>query len=257
MTTTRRWVIGTAIAVVVILAAGWMLLVKPQKHKVSGLHDQTATQLQANQLLLTQISALQAEQKELPQQQLVLQKFATEIPDTASEPAIIRALTETAKGAGVDLATITPGSPTLVSSAPATASQSLGGTSTSGASAGTLYSLPLSLAVSGGYSNIESFFSGLEHLPRAFLVSSFNLNPGSTSAGSSGGGAVANSLNATISTAVFYATVAPVPPPATVPQPASTPATGTAPTPAPTTSATANPAASAASAAGNAAGEPS
>ena len=76
MTMTRRWAIGTAIAAVVILAAGWFLLVKPQKAKVSDLHTQTASQEQQNQLLLTQISALQAEQKELPKQQQILQKFA-------------------------------------------------------------------------------------------------------------------------------------------------------------------------------------
>ncbi|MGN6474232.1 MAG: type 4a pilus biogenesis protein PilO [Mycobacteriales bacterium] len=252
MTATRRWVIGTAIAVVVILAAGYLLLVKPQKHKVSSLKDQASAQLQANQLLLTQISALQAEQKQLPQQQLVLQKFAAEIPDTASEPTLIRALTETAKGAGVDLSAITPGTPTQVSAA-ATPGQSLGAAPAGGG--GPLYSLPLSLTVNGGYSNIESFFSGLEHLPRAFLVSSFNLGPGGANAGSTTG-AVANELTASISTAVFYATQ-----PAAAPAPAAAagapaPAGGTAPTPAPTTGGVANPAAPAASAAGNAAGAP-
>ncbi|HVU60535.1 MAG TPA: type 4a pilus biogenesis protein PilO [Mycobacteriales bacterium] len=257
MTTTRRWVIGTAIAAVVILAAGWFLLVKPQKSKVSDLHTQTASQEQQNQLLQTQIAALQAEQKELPKQQQILQKFATQIPDTAAEPALIRALTQTAKAAGVDLPTITPGAPTAVSGASTAGTQALGAQATSTAS---LYSLPLALTVTGAYANLESFFAGLEHLPRAFLVSSFTVAP-ATGSGSSGS-LPANALSASISTAVFYATgTAPIP---VVSPEATTSATsqpaasgGSAPTSTQPSGSASNPAASAVGPARHAAGETS
>ena len=252
MTTTRRWVVGTAVAVVVIMAAGWFLLVKPQKSKVSNLHTQTTQQEQANQLLLTKISALQAEQSQLPQQQLILQKFATEVPDTADEPALIRALSETAKGSGVDLASITPGAAAAVGATPA--GQALGGAATGGA----LFSLPLSLAVSGSYANIESFFAGLEHLPRAFLVSTFTMAPGgAAAAGAATGSTAPNSLSATISTAVFYSTpAAGAPATAPAPAPAAAAPAGTGTTPAPVTSTAAtNPAAPAVGVARQGAGE--
>jgi Tfp pilus assembly protein PilO len=258
MTMTRRWAIGTAIAAVVILAAGWFLLVKPQKAKVSDLHTQTASQEQQNQLLLTQISALQAEQKELPKQQQILQKFATQIPDTADEPSLIRALTQTAKAAGVDLPTITPGAPTALSAAAAGGAQALGAQTASTAS---LYSLPLSLTVTGPYSNLESFFAGLEHLPRAFLVSSFNVAPATGAGGPSAAPAI-NALTATISTAVFYATgTAPIPvvsPETTASAtPQSAAPAGSTPTTTQPTDSASNPAASAVGDARHAAGETS
>ena len=249
MTATRRWAIGTAIACVVILAAGWFLLVKPQNAKVTTLHEDAATQLSQNALLQTQIRALQAEQSQLPQQQKLLEKFATSIPDSAAEPSIIRQLTSTAKGAGVDISTITPGSAVQVSAAAAAATQSLGAPTATG---GPLYSLPLSLTVSGSYANVESFFAGLERLPRAFLVNTFSLSRAATT--TDGG---ANMLAATIATSVFFSPAVPGAAPITptgvgaTPAPASTDA-GT--TPASTSTDATNPAASAASPAAHAAG---
>jgi Tfp pilus assembly protein PilO len=244
MSLTRRWGIGAAIAALVILAAGWFLLVKPQKSKASDLRTQTATQEQANQLLTTKIEALQAQQKQLPQQQQILEKFATKIPESASQPSLIRALTTTAKASGVDLASITPGASTQLDAA-------AGGTATPGAAAAAaaLYSMPITLSVNGSYANLESFFSGLEQLPRAFLVSGFGLTPGGAS---STGEAAANALTATITTAVFYA-------PGTAPIPVVTPpaATSSAATPAPASTDAAGATADAKDAAHNAARQPS
>jgi Tfp pilus assembly protein PilO len=244
MTMTRRWAIGTAIAAVVILAAGWFLLVKPQNSKVSDLHTQTAAQDQQNQVLTTQIEALEAEQKQLPQQQRILEKFATKIPDTAAEPGLIRALSATAKASGVDITAITPGAATQLGSA-------AGGAATLGAapaSSASLYSLPLSLTVTGSYANLESFFSGLEQLPRAFMVSGFSLSRAGSTAGSSAGGAALapNALAASISTEVFYATgTAPIQP--ATPQTATTPGGTATNTPAPASTDATNPAAGEAS----------
>jgi Tfp pilus assembly protein PilO len=245
MSLTRRWGVGAAIAALVILAAGWFLLVKPQKSKASDLRTQTATQEQANQLLTTKIQALQAQQKQLPQQQQILEKFATKIPESASQPSLIRALTTTAKASGVDLASITPGAAAPVDAA-------AGGTATLGAAApaaATLYSMPIALSVTGSYANLESFFSGLEQLPRAFLVSGFGLTPGGTS---NTGEVAANALTATITTAVFYA-------PGTAPIPVVTPpaATSSAATPAPASTDAAGATADAKDAAHDAARQPS
>jgi Tfp pilus assembly protein PilO len=240
MSTTRRWGIGAALAALVILAAGWFLLVKPQKAKVTDLHDQTTAQLQTNQTLLTKINALEAEAKNNAQEQRILEKFATQIPDTAGEPALIRAISQAAKGSGVALVKIAP-----------SAAQSVGGSSTAGQSlgattGGALFSLPIEVSVVGVYANMESFFSAIEHLPRAFRVNSFKFVPATSSDAKVS--LPPNALTATIQTAVFYST------PSTTTGTASStaPASGST----PTTDAT-NPAAPAADAAGNAAGETS
>jgi Tfp pilus assembly protein PilO len=230
MTKERRWVTIAAVIVVVILAGGWFLLVKSEKSKVTDLHTQRDTQLSANQSLITQIRALQAQQKQLPQQQLVLEKFSTQVPDSAAEPTLIRQLSAAAKGAGVDLTTITPGGPTAVAVAAPTG-QSLGGGSA--AAAPLLYSLPLNLAITGSYANIEAFFNGLERLPRALIVNTFSVSPG----GGDGEG-TANTLTAGLTGSVFFA---PGTAPITVPVPTTAPEPATSNPPAPTTTDTAAP----------------
>ncbi|HWA66088.1 MAG TPA: type 4a pilus biogenesis protein PilO [Mycobacteriales bacterium] len=176
MTPTRRWLVIGVVTALVVLLAGWVLVVKPQKSKVSDLNAQTATQVSANNLLLTQISALQSEQKELPQQQLALQKFSTEIPDSTAEPTLVRQLTAAAQHADVELVSIAPGSVAPVSAtAAATTSSTLG--SAAPAAAGSLDELPVALSVIGSYANVESFFNAIEHLPRAMLVTSFSVCP--------------------------------------------------------------------------------
>jgi Tfp pilus assembly protein PilO len=240
MTPTRRWLVIGAVAALVVLAAGWLLVVKPQKSKVSDINTQTAQQNSTNALLLTQISSLQSEQKELPQQQLALQKFSTEVPDTAGEPTLIRQLTTAAQRSDVELVSIAPGTAAeLTSSAAATST-----TSTLGAaapSAATLYDLPVSLSIIGSYANVESFFNAVEHLARATLITSFTICPevsAGVGTGCTGPAEPTNkvappgSVGATLAADVFYspldATTAPTSTtqtltPATT---ATTPATG-------------------------------
>jgi Tfp pilus assembly protein PilO len=217
MTKTRQWTVFTAVAVLVVLAAGWFLLVKPQNSKVTDLKSQATSQQQSNALIQTQISSLLAEQRQLPQQQQALQKFATQVPADASEPTIIRELNAAANGSGVDLISMTPGSSSAVAATDTTAGGATTLTPTTGTS-GTLEQLPITLGVSGSYPNIESFFQSLEKLPRSTLVTGWSLCPyGTTSAGSSGGvsctppplptnkSAVPNELGVTISAVMFYA----------------------------------------------------
>jgi Tfp pilus assembly protein PilO len=242
MSTTRRWGIGAGLAALVILAAGWFLLVKPQKAKVTDLHDQTTAQLQTNQTLVTKINALEAEAKNNAQEQRILEKFATQIPDTAGEPALIRAISQAAKGAGVTLVKIAPAAAQSVGGS-STAGQTLGAAPTGGA----LFSLPVAVSVVGVYANMESFFSAIEHLPRAFRVESFKFAPATSTPGSTD--LPPNALTASIQTAVFYSTPSTTTGTAsstTTPAPGSTPATDAT-----------NPAAPAADVARNAAGETS
>jgi Tfp pilus assembly protein PilO len=239
MSAQRRWTIGAAIAAFVILVAGWFLLVKPQKAKVTDLHEQTAAQTATNQQLLTKISALQAQAKNNAQEQRILEKFASQIPDAVDEPSLLRSLSATAKGAGVDLVSVTPGSPSQVGSSGATAT--LGSAAPSGA----LFTLPLTLSVTGAYANVESFFAGVEHLPRAFRVSDFTVTP---AAGNGVGALAPNSLTASITTAVFYST------PSTTATTAA-PSTGTGDQTTPSAASTDNPAAPAVDKARQGAGE--
>jgi Tfp pilus assembly protein PilO len=185
MTQTRKWTAVTAAVAVLVLVAGWFLLVRPQHSKADTLKAQAAAQQQANQVLQTQIASLRAEQKNLPQEQKVLQKLASQLPDTDAEPALIRQLSTVADGSGVDLSSVTPGQAAAVSS---TGSTTLGSTSTAG-----LMQIPLSMTISGAYANIESFFQSLEKMPRSVLVTGVSLSYGD------------KAITGTLTTTVFYA----------------------------------------------------
>lgn len=258
MTKTRQWSVFTAIAVLAVLVAGWFLLVKPQSTKATTLRAQAASQQQSNQLLVTQIASLQAEQRQLPQQQQALQKFATQVPNDAAEPTIIRQLSAAAIGSGVDLVSITPGAASVVPAAGAVP----GSTALAPAPGSQLVQLPVALGITGTFPNVESFFQSLEKLPRALLVTGWSLCPDPSIATSSAasvsctlpptpGGKIlpSGAIGGTLSAVIFYAppsVATTVTPTVTTPTTAPTTATGT---PIPVTSNAATPTPTAASSA--------
>jgi Tfp pilus assembly protein PilO len=238
MTKMRQWSVMTAAAVIIVFAGGWLLLVKPQQSKVSSVKTQAASQQQANQVLLQQIAARQAQQKQLPNEQAQLQKLATQVPTVPDEPGIIRSLSSSASGAGVNLLSLTPGAATTIT---ATAATSTGAATLPSAAAGQLVELPVSINVLGSYSNVESYFQLLEKLPRALLVTQFTLCPATGGAGAgcsaptvpTGTSLPDGSMGATISANVFFSPTTP-----TVAAGGTTTLPGTTPTTAATAPAT-------------------
>lgn len=267
MTKMRQWSILTAVAVLVVFAAGWFLMVKPQQSKSASLRSEAATQQQENQVLQTQIDALNAEQKNLPEQQRALQKFNTQVPADAAEPTIIRQLSAAAAGAGVNLVSMTPGTASQVASttpavaaSPAPTTSAAATTPAAGSTSlvpaasagGTLVELPIAIGVTGTFPNMETFFLALEKLPRSLLVQSWSMCPDATGnaavATTTGASATctlpstptttslpAGSLGATLNGLVFYS-----PPVGSVVAPTTTtPTTTTTTTPSPATTPTA------------------
>ena len=246
MTKMRQWTVMTVIAVVVVVAGGWLLLVKPQGSKISAVKAQAATEQQANQVLMQETAARLAQKKTLPAEQAQLQKLSVQIPTLPNEPSIIRQLQSSATGAGVNLITITPGAATSLTAAAATTTTLPASTPT-----GTLVELPLTMTTIGSYANVESYLQLLETLPRAMLVTGFSLCPMDAAAGAgctpltppANYTPPANAVGLTLSADVFFSppagtTTAPgaattLPGTATT-TPATTPATAPA-TPAATT----------------------
>jgi Tfp pilus assembly protein PilO len=255
MTKMRQWTLMTVIAVVVVFAGGWLLLVKPQGSKISAVKAEAASQQQSNQVLMQQIAARLAQKNTLPAEQAQLQKLSVQVPTVVDEPGIIRQLQSSANGAGVNLITITPGATTAISAPTTTttpASTTLPTTST-----GNLVELPLSMAIVGTYANVESYLQLLEKLPRALLVTQFSLCP--VSATASGCTAVTvpantvvpdEAIGVTLSADVFFSPTTSVAgtgtttttlPSTTTTTPATTPASPAATTtPVPTATASAN-----------------
>ena len=86
MTRTRKWSLLSALLVVVVLLAGWFLLVSPKRSNAADLRTQTASQESKNSDLKAQIADLQAKQKNLPQQKAIIAEIQQEIPQNPRAP---------------------------------------------------------------------------------------------------------------------------------------------------------------------------
>src|SRR4051794_30576413 len=189
MNKTRQWSMLTAVACLAILAAGWFLVVKPQRSHAASLRTQTASVQTTNTQLQSQVNQLKQQQKDLPAQQKLLAQIATKIPDNPALPALIRQLSSAAEGAGVDLVSLAPGAPT-VSTASAVG--------VAHAAVSPLASVPLTVQVHGSYFNVVQFFSAVEGLNRAMLVTGFSLVPGADPAAPPTSSVTPDGLNASI-----------------------------------------------------------
>src|SRR3954447_10676263 len=188
----RQWTMLTVVGVVAVLGAGWFLAVSPQRHHAAQLRTQAASQESANGQLQARVSQLQQQQKGLPAQQRRLNQIATKIPDNPALPALIRQLSAAADGAGVELVSLSPATPTAFSPVGSSAASTAGAGAATG-TAGTLAQIPVAIPVQGSYYNVESFFDAVEKLPRAVLIPGWQMTVAqggtvSSGAGSSSGG---------------------------------------------------------------------
>ncbi|HTY72460.1 MAG TPA: type 4a pilus biogenesis protein PilO [Actinomycetes bacterium] len=239
----RSWSLGAAAVAVLVLVAGWFLLVSPARGQVSDLHSQTAAQQQTNTALQTQINQLKVQNKDLPKMEAKLAEIRQHLPANPELPTYIRSLTDIAHRSGVVLLAVTPAQPApVVVSTPAvvapTVSASPSASSSTSASpaavtpatpttttASGLKMIPVTVQVTGGYFNLVAFLNKVEGLQRSMLVYAVNVSPGVTNPN---GGSTTSSVDpttkvtATLSTRIFYA-------PTATP---TAPATGTAAAPA-------------------------
>jgi type IV pilus assembly protein PilO len=228
MNKTRQWAMLTAVACLAVLAAGWFVVVKPQRSHAASLRSQAADVDSSNDRLRTQVDQLRQQQRNLPEQQKTLSQIATKIPDNPALPALIRQLSAAADGAGVTLVSLAPSTPTVATPAAGAAGVAgagarpvVGAAAAPTAAGPTLANIPIVVQVQGSYFNIEQFFSAVEGLNRAMLVNGFTMTPasgtGATSSTGASGGAGSSvagapqlppgTLNAQINATVFEAPV--------------------------------------------------
>ena len=253
MSETRRWVAFTAAAAIAVLAAGWFLLVAPQRSKVSELKTQDQAAQQSNAALVARLAQLKTQATDLPAVNARIAQLDQRIPDSPREPALIRSLTVAAKNAGVTLQSIVPQPmvpyeapvstgavvPAPVATSPAT--DATPATTAPVTAAPSLQVIPISLTVSGDYTGAKLFVAGLEKLQRSFLVTNFDLTSandtaaGEVSGGASTGAASNGDISLNLTGNVFVASAAA--PAASAPVVAAPAATAT---PDPSTTASAN-----------------
>jgi len=194
----RQWTILTALGVVGVMAAGWFLLVSPQRSHASQLRGDAAGIEQSTGSLQAQIAQLKQQQKGETAQQRRLMQIAEQIPDNPQLPALIRELSVAAHDAGVSLDSLAPSAPALVTTT------ATGGTAAAGSAASApLAQIPVTIAVTGSYFNIETFMRELEHLDRALMSTGLTVAAATGDTSTSGAGAAPNALTGQIQAVVF------------------------------------------------------
>jgi Tfp pilus assembly protein PilO len=246
MTRIQQWAAGTAVVVLVIVAAGWFVAIAPQKHKAASVNSQAASEEQSNDGLRTRVTELTAQMSAVPAEEASVAAVAAKIPADPELPSYVRALSTIASQTGVDLISIAPGTPTAVvvpaatvSPAPtASGAASASATPVAAAPAASLQAISVGIEVQGGYFQIQQFTAALQRLARSTVVTTLSLAPGtslkaaaSPSASAAGPSAAWKVLQANITASVFMNTstpftAIPVPSPAAV---AATPAAGASP----------------------------
>ncbi|HEY5183741.1 MAG TPA: type 4a pilus biogenesis protein PilO [Actinomycetes bacterium] len=211
MTRTRQWTVGTALLVVLMLVAGWFLLISPKRSEAADLQTQTTAQMAQNASLQNQIAVLQSQAKNLPAQQAELAAIRQHLPDNPALPGLVRSLTDAAAKSGVTLVSLAPSTPaaapapktTAPSGTSATAPATGTGQSAAAAAAAgaTLQMVPIVVTVTGSYYDTEQFLNKVEGLTRSFLVTGFSVTPAESQASS---GASTGDLTTAIQGRVFY-----------------------------------------------------
>ena len=231
----RQWTVLTALGVIGVMAAGWFLMISPQRAHANKLRTEATSVQDATRGLQTQINQLKEQQKGETAQQKRLAEIATQIPDNPQLPALIRQLSAAAHKSGVSLDSLAPSTPTPVTAA-----------APAGATAAALSQIPVVISVTGSYFNIERFQHMLEHLDRALKTTGLTIAPNTGDTATSGdAGAAPNALTGQISAYVYESpavapaaataqTAAPLQPSTTQPTAGDTPASGSTTTPAQT-----------------------
>lgn len=170
MTETRKWSLLAAVLALALVAAGWFLLVAPKRSDARALRARTVSAQEDNAQLLAQLNQLKALAPELPKREADLAAIRRQIPNNPALPTLIRELTAAAKKSDVDLTSLSPAAPVLLTVAGATTP------TTQATATDQLMQVPMTMLLTGSYSQMDDFLGRVEKLRRVMLVTAFTLN---------------------------------------------------------------------------------
>jgi hypothetical protein len=200
-----RWSAGAALISVLIVIAFWFLLIEPRRTTTSDLGAQEIATQQGNDALRTRIEELRVQYGKLPEQRAKLDEIRRQLPATVEMSTLLRTVDALASSSGVSLSSFSPGEPAPLAAAggaaPAGAAAPAGQAAGIAKATGGLYSIPLTLVVSGDYFQSVAFLRQLQTgMPRAMLISGLQIGKGS---------GTGDQVQVTISGQVFTRTDAP------------------------------------------------
>lgn len=183
--TTQRIGLATTGAALVLLVAWYFLVWSPQGHKLAAARKEHASAVAQVGQLHTQISSLQALERQISTDKAKLTEYTANIPDTPQLASALHQIQAVATSSGVTMSSISPSGPPAATN----------GTANEEKLNGVPY-LGFSISATGTYPQLMTFLTALDSMQRTLVVNSLAL---------SGGSGGSHSLSASISSDVFYA----------------------------------------------------
>jgi Tfp pilus assembly protein PilO len=154
----RRAPIFAGIAVAALAFVLVFLVVLPKSHQVSDARDQLSDLRNQQELLESQKNALEDTRDRAPEARRTIKEVQEQIPPVADLPGLILLLQNAATSAGLDVVSLSPGTPTLAPS-------------------GDISVISVGLSTTGTYFAVTDFMHRIETLPRAAKVTGLSLAP--------------------------------------------------------------------------------
>jgi Tfp pilus assembly protein PilO len=160
-----------AIALLLLVAAGWMFVVGPKSDALAQVREQIQISRDQNAGLEQQLLLLRKQVAELDETRQVADALAEKFPPTADQPGMFGEVTEAATEAGIparDVTALTPTTPT-VGGADATAGV------TPQTSPADVARQTVTVSVEGSYAQTHNLLENLEEISRAYVINSVSL----------------------------------------------------------------------------------
>jgi type IV pilus assembly protein PilO len=165
MKRSHAWIAGAVTADLAVFGLGWVLVVSPARAETTQLQATASQQQDANVRTRTSLATLRRQAAELPATQSRVERIARQIPQGVELPEVIDALSEAGRATGVDVTSVAPAPPSVLSTSDGRV----------------LQEVPITTSVSGSYPAMQKYLTRLENLPRAAIVSSLSVHADTTS----------------------------------------------------------------------------
>jgi Tfp pilus assembly protein PilO len=170
-TPTASKVVG-GLSLLAVCGLSWVLVLGPETSALADTRAQIESARQQNQALTVQLSQLEEQRGELQETRRTARDLSAKFPPTADQPGLFKEVTAAAIDAGIGAKGVT----TLAPTPPVIGSAAGGVTAAAPApGSGQLASQTVSVSVTGTYDQTEQLLENLEHMPRAFLITSVAL----------------------------------------------------------------------------------
>ncbi|MGX6602043.1 type 4a pilus biogenesis protein PilO [Micromonosporaceae bacterium Da 78-11] len=154
----RIWLLGGVVAMILLMAGGWFLLISPKNAETDGAQSRIEDANAQLIVLKRQAAMLKSETAKLPAYTAQKATLLKALPATSGVPDFLRQLQDSGTAVDVEIGGITVGGPAPTKAMPS------------------VYELPISLTASGGVTNISDFLNRLQAIqPRAVLLGSIGL----------------------------------------------------------------------------------